>query len=212
MNERSFNSRERITMTKNDGKGKAFLIREAATRVISQKGYFQTSIHEIAKEAGISVGTIYNYFENKQEILLGIFSKEFEDRRDFYEELSQKEMPLVEGIKEILNRHFSQLESHKELMRVIIQERFKPGSELEEKLNRQYREVIQYVEELVKQALENDQIRNCEPQVVAIALFGAVEAVVSYGVLQEKKKQKDLFKRAPEELAHFFWKGVKKEN
>ena len=199
-------------MIEDSGKNKASLIREAATQVISHKGYFQTSIHEIAKEAGISVGTIYNYFENKQEILLDIFSEEFEDRKEFYEELSQKDMPLVEGIKEILDRHFSQLESHKELMRVIIQERFKPGSKLGKKLNQQYGEVIRYVENLVEQALENDQIRNCDPRVVATALFGAVESVVAYGVLQEEEEQNELFQRAPEELANFFWKGVQKTN
>ncbi|MFB6290741.1 MAG: TetR/AcrR family transcriptional regulator [Candidatus Bipolaricaulia bacterium] len=197
-------------MTKNR-RGKDSLIREAATQVISRQGYFQTSIDEIAKEAGISVGTIYNYFDNKQDILLDIFSKEFEDRKEFYEELSKKRMPLVEGIREILDRHFSQLDSHKELMQVIVQERFKPGSKLGKKLDKQYREVIKYVEELVNRALENGQIRDCDPKVVATALFGAVESVVAYGTLQEEKAEKELFEKAPEELANFFWKGVRKD-
>lgn len=199
-------------MTENNSKGKSSLVREAATRVISQQGYFQTSIQEIAKEAGISVGTIYNYFENKQEILLNIFSKEFEDRKEFYEELSHQDIPLVEGIQAILDRHFSQLESHKELLRVIVQERFKPGSKLGKQLNQQYREVIRYVENLVRGALENGQIRSCEPKVVAMALFGAVESIVAYGVLLDEGEQEELFARAPEELANFFWRGLKKEN
>lgn len=199
-------------MTENTSKGKSSLIREAATRVISHQGYFQTSIHEIAKEAGISVGTIYNYFENKQEILLDIFSKEFEDRKEFYEELSRQDIPLVEGIQAILDRHFSQLESHKELLRVIVQERFKPGSKLGKQLNQQYLEVVRYVENLVKGALENGQIRNCDPTVVAMALFGAVESIVAYGVLRDEEEQAELFARAPEELANFFWRGLRKEN
>ncbi|MCF7891013.1 TetR/AcrR family transcriptional regulator [Candidatus Bipolaricaulota bacterium] len=199
-------------MTEDSSKGKSTLIREAATRVISHQGYFQTSIQEIAKEAGISVGTIYNYFENKQEILLDIFSKEFEDRKEFYEELSRQDTPLVEGIQAILNRHFSQLESHKELLRVIVQERFKPGSKLGKQLNQQYREVIRYVENLVKRALENGQIRSCDPKVVATALFGAVESIVAYGVLRGEEEQEELFARAPEELANFFWWGLRIEN
>lgn len=199
-------------MRENGAKGKASLIRQAATKVISQKGYFQTSISEIADEAGISVGTIYNYFETKQEILLDIFSKEFEDRKKFYKELSRQNIPLVEEIRAILDRHFSQLESHKELLRVIVQERFKPGSKLGEQLDRQYREVISYVENLVKQALENGQIRKCEPKIVAMALIGAVESIVAYSVFRDEEEQEELFARAPEELANFFWRGLSEEN
>jgi len=110
--------------------GRKAAIREAATKVISQKGFFQTRPKEVAKEAGISVGTIYNYYESKQEILLDIFHEEFADRRDLYEELSSGDLPLIDQIKMILERHFSRLTNHKELMRVIIQERFKPGSKL----------------------------------------------------------------------------------
>lgn len=199
-------------MSEDGAKEKASLIREAATKIISQKGYFQTSISEIASEAGISVGTIYNYFETKQEILLDIFSKEFEDRKEFYKELSQQDITLVEQIRAILDRHFSQLESHKELLRVIVQERFKPGSKLGNQLDRQYKEVISYVENLVKQALENGQIRKCEPKVVSMALFGAVESIVAFGVLRGEEEQEELFARAPEELANFFWSGLSKEN
>lgn len=199
-------------MSEDGVRDKTSLIREAATKVISQKGYFQTSINEIANEASISVGTIYNYFENKQEILLDIFSKEFEDRKEFYKELSQQDIPLVEQIRAILDRHFSQLESHKELLRVIVQERFKPGSKLGKQLDRQYGEVISYVENLVKEALENGQIRKCDPKVVSMALFGAVEAIVAYSALRDKEGQEELFARAPEELANFFWRGLSEEN
>ena len=212
MNERSFIFDGGEVMADDSGRDKGWLIRQAATKVFSKKGYFQTSAHEIAEEAGVSVGTIYNYFGSKQDILLDIYAEEFEDRQDFYEELSTSDLPLVEQIKRILDRHFSQLTSHKELMQVIIQERFKPGSSLGQKLNQRYEEVVHYIEMLVSQALKQGQIRQCNPRVIASALFGAVESVVAYGMLKDEKEQKALFRRAPEELAEFFWKGIKKDN
>ena len=192
-------------------KDKKVVIREAATRVISRKGYFNTRPKDVAEEADISVGTIYNYYEGKQEILLDIFSKELSDRKDFYRELSQRDLPLIDQIEKILERHFSRLINHKELMKVIIQERFKPGSKLGGELNESYREVIRYIEKLIEEALEKDQIRPCNPQIIAAALFGSVESAIAAGILQEEKDEEKIFSLAPEELAEFFWNGLKKE-
>ena len=44
------------------------LIIETATRLFSGKGFHATSIQDIVSESGLSVGTIYLYFANKEEI------------------------------------------------------------------------------------------------------------------------------------------------
>lgn len=194
------------------GSGKSKTIQEAAIEVISRKGYFQTSVKEIAEEAGVSAGTIYNYFEDKQDILIEIFSSEFEDRKEFYKGLSEGDLSLFEQIKMILDRHFSKMADHEQLMTVIIQERFKPGSRLGRKLNERYEEVVLEIAELIEEALEQDQIRKCDLRVVASAMFGAVESVVAYGMLQDPETRDEIFDEAPGELAEFFWKGIKQNN
>lgn len=45
------------------------IIKEAAEKLILQKGFRDTTIKEISKSAKISVGTIYRYYKNKEEIL-----------------------------------------------------------------------------------------------------------------------------------------------
>lgn len=50
-------------------------ILDAATQVFAHKGFHATKIKDIAAEAGIADGTIYNYFKNKQTLLLGIFDR-----------------------------------------------------------------------------------------------------------------------------------------
>src|SRR5512141_2464613 len=50
-------------------------ILEAADVVFAQKGFHPTTTKDIAKQAGISEGTIYNYFESKTALLLGIFER-----------------------------------------------------------------------------------------------------------------------------------------
>lgn len=50
-------------------------ILDAATAVFVEKGFHPATIRDIAKHAGISDGTIYNYFDNKTALLLGIFDR-----------------------------------------------------------------------------------------------------------------------------------------
>ena len=45
------------------------LIIDAAMVLFAEKGYYNTSINEIAKNAGISKGLVYNYFKSKEDLL-----------------------------------------------------------------------------------------------------------------------------------------------
>jgi len=47
-------------------------ILEAAVKVFAAKGYHRATIPDIAKEARIAVGTIYNYFGKKDDLLLAL--------------------------------------------------------------------------------------------------------------------------------------------
>ncbi|MFA5374502.1 MAG: TetR/AcrR family transcriptional regulator [Dehalococcoidia bacterium] len=45
---------------------------DAAFDVFSRKGFAEATTHEIAKEAGVAVGTIYKYFNNKRDLLVKV--------------------------------------------------------------------------------------------------------------------------------------------
>src|SRR5499425_3685935 len=44
-------------------------ILDAALVCFARRGFHQTSMHDISAEAGISVGLIYRYFENKEAVI-----------------------------------------------------------------------------------------------------------------------------------------------
>ena len=51
-----------------------------AIRMISDRGYDATTLREIAKEAGVSVGLLYRYFPSKQAVIIALYD---ELSRDF---------------------------------------------------------------------------------------------------------------------------------
>ena len=50
-------------------------ILDAATVIFSEKGFHTTTIQDIAGQAGIADGTVYNNFDSKPSLLLGIFDR-----------------------------------------------------------------------------------------------------------------------------------------
>jgi AcrR family transcriptional regulator len=50
-------------------------ILRAAAEAFAERGYHATTIKEIARLAGVADGTIYNHFDNKEALLLGIFGQ-----------------------------------------------------------------------------------------------------------------------------------------
>ena len=55
---------------------------QAALELFALRGYQRTSISEIAKTAGISKGLMYNYFENKEDLLKSVVIYNFKEASD----------------------------------------------------------------------------------------------------------------------------------
>lgn len=51
-------------------------LKTAAYQVFSQKGYKATGISEIARQAGVAVGSFYNYYDSKEAIFLDVYIAE----------------------------------------------------------------------------------------------------------------------------------------
>ena len=54
------------------------LIRSSARTLFSEKGYFSTTTNEIARRAGISIGTLYSYYRDKTDIYEDLVREHYE--------------------------------------------------------------------------------------------------------------------------------------
>ena len=67
----------------------------AATKVFAKKGFFKAKVSEIAREAGIADGTVYIYFDHKDDILIALFEEKMSQVLDnMKEQLSLENDPL----------------------------------------------------------------------------------------------------------------------
>jgi AcrR family transcriptional regulator len=87
-------------------------IKEAALELFARNGYQSTSISQIAKEAGISKGLIYNYFDSKEALLEAIVLEVIEDgERLMGMALEQYEQP-GEQLRFIIESSFQMVHSN----------------------------------------------------------------------------------------------------
>ncbi len=78
---------------------------QAAVKLFSEKGFENTSVDELAKEAGVGKSTIYGYFQTKSEIFLAFC----EDEINFvFADLSEKSDPDASLQEQLLNLFMGQ--------------------------------------------------------------------------------------------------------
>ena len=100
-------------MSKNEKKE---IIMKTALSLFAKRGFYNTTIADIAKEMGMSVGNMYNYFTSKEALakeLLIYTSKRFGDE---IRKINDLDINSKEKIKKIVELYFSIAESEPELV------------------------------------------------------------------------------------------------
>ena len=64
-------------------------ILDAALVCFAKRGFHQTSMHDISAEAGISVGLIYRYFENKEAVISAMADRHKKEISDMLQRARQ---------------------------------------------------------------------------------------------------------------------------
>ena len=75
---------------------------KAATKIFIKKGFFGTTISEIAKEADIGKGTIYEYFKSKDDIIFSTFSLYINNIRKKIEKIIESKLNPKEKLEKAI--------------------------------------------------------------------------------------------------------------
>jgi AcrR family transcriptional regulator len=79
-------------------------IMQAAMVCFAKRGFHQTSMHDISAEAGISVGLIYRYFENKEAVISAMADRHKQEIHDVLERARQAPT-LLESLEILFTAH-----------------------------------------------------------------------------------------------------------
>ncbi|MFD2673679.1 TetR/AcrR family transcriptional regulator [Marinicrinis sediminis] len=104
---------------------------EEAIALFAEKGYYQTTIQEIAEHCGMSKGSVYSYFESKEDLLLSIFQYYYELFTGRLTRIAEDtSLDSRERIIRQIEAMFEVFESHRDF--ILMQMKEKPFKNLSE--------------------------------------------------------------------------------
>lgn len=185
-------------------------ILKAAVKVFAEKGFYNSRVSEIAKEANVADGTIYLYFKNKDDILISLFEEEFgrivENMR---KELAKEKDPL-QKIRVFAIMHLSIVSKQQQLGEVLGVEVRQSSKFMKEYINNPFIEYLNLIRSIVIEGQEKGFIRkDLTPGIIKRALFGALDEMARYWVLSTKKKHS--INEAALQISEVFIRGVMSE-
>jgi AcrR family transcriptional regulator len=144
-----------------------------AAQVFAEKGFHKATTKEIAQAAGISEGTIYNYFENKRQVLIAMV-----------------ELIATQSLKSIIAGHPP--EDPKEFLTMIMRDRFQLAQErgylmapimaeifadadLRQEVYQQIAvPIASHLEQYVQAHIDSGRFREVNPMIITRAFVGAM--------------------------------------
>ncbi|MFY0802578.1 TetR/AcrR family transcriptional regulator [Peribacillus frigoritolerans] len=105
-------------------------IRTAAMELFMKQGYYTTSISDIAKQAGISKGLLYNYYKGKEELLSEMVEARIREVVEVMEEAFTLNTPR-EQLEHIINGAIDNILQKPEVHRFYLHLQTQPESDEE---------------------------------------------------------------------------------
>ena len=187
-------------MNKRSGKESKKKILSAATRVFSEYGYKGASMRMIARSADISIGGLYLYFKNKEDLYTTLIRISLNDLAgETREALGDIDDP-AEAIRTFITMRVHYAKKHRELILILGKEQgFTFGIKARKQFFKEQRKVI---EEIVRKGITSGRIRKCKVEEVAKIIICALRGFI----LSMLVEQDALF--SPEECGTLVLEGL----
>ncbi|MBM3252654.1 MAG: TetR/AcrR family transcriptional regulator [Candidatus Omnitrophica bacterium] len=187
-------------------------ILKAAERVFAQKGYHNTTVDDISKEAQYAVGTLYLYFKNKQDIYLTLIEEKMDKIFQNVREVVSKAKTGPEKLRALVETHLTSFEENEDFFRIYFSER--PDSRwiirdrMSKTIMEKFMRYATFVSELIKDAQRDNSIkREFDPKRIAFLLIGMMNATI-FPWLRDISEKKESLKTFAPIICEVFFKGV----
>lgn len=180
---------------------------EAALKVFAKNGFYNSKVSEIARAADVADGTIYLYFQNKDDILISLFEEEMGNVLDKMKQALQTVTDPAAKLERFAHQHLTMLEENQELAEIIQVELRQSSKFMKEYENDRFHQYLNIISSIIKQGQERGVFRrDILPGVAKRAFFGALDEMSRYWILSPVKKYSTAV--AAQQISAFFIKGM----
>lgn len=189
-------------MNKRSGIESKKKILAAAIKVFSSSGYANANMRMIAKASGLSIGSLYLYFRNKEDLFLTLIKSRLDAILDLGREILDKNDTPEKTLRIFVSRHLDFAKKHKELLLIQGREHCLTfGMQMKKKFFRIQRKRI---EEIIRRGVNSGVFRKCDTAETAKIIQCSLRGFILSMLIDTKA----LF--SPEEFSNIIIRGLKR--
>lgn len=138
---------------------KRLRILDTATRVFAEKGFVGANINIIAREAGVSIGAMYNYFDTKEDLFLTVI----DHLHDFLEQgllsVVREDMGFFDALETMMREAVAGAATHRDKTILYLNTTAEPIDGLAERLSKKMEGVtIEFYRNMATQAVRSGEL------------------------------------------------------
>lgn len=150
----------------------------AATKSFTLFGYKATTIEQVAKLANVGKGTIYTFFQNKDELFQEVVLNLIYEMKEATDETIDVNVSFLENAHTALMKILEFRERHLLFAKLIEEEKSLRTPAVHEMLLIIEKEIVSYVSMRIHNGIKKGEIRDCNPEHIAYLMLKSYLAFV----------------------------------
>lgn len=167
-------------------------ILQAATKSFTLFGYKATTIDQVAKIANVGKGTIYTFYDNKEQLFEEVVIHLIQEMKRETDATIDIEASFMHNAHTALMKMLQFRERHLLFAKLIEEEKALRTPAVKQMLLKIEREIISYVSMRIRNGIAKGEILDCNPEHVAFLLFKSYIAfIVDWQLTHEEPIQEE---------------------
>lgn len=142
----------------------------AALDLFVENGYHNVSIHEVQKRAGVSIGSIYNYFGGKEGVAQALYKHILKELDDLVDSVIEEHTSSWEQCASLIGQLFGYTETHRNIIAFIFHA--KHNEFISEDPLATLSQPFIKMRSIIKKGIESGEFIALDPWVMSASVFG----------------------------------------
>jgi TetR/AcrR family transcriptional regulator len=182
----------------------------AALDLFSEKGYHNVSMHQIAGKAEFAIGTLYKFFQNKEDLYKALVLEQCDKFEDAIARAIEKSDDEVEKLRNYVRTKSEEFRSNLPFVRLFLAESrgasFNIKAGLDEEVRKRYYGFLERLASIFESGMSNKRFKKiAAPYYLAVALDSVVDA---YLLLWLESPERHSYPEDPQTILDIFFRGL----
>ncbi len=166
-------------------------ILEVALNIFARKGFFKTTVDDIARSSKVAKGTIYLYFRDKSDIYINCIEEQLNSALADLKKISKENISSVKKLTHIAEDWFSHSVEFHKFFPVISMENINQALKIMKEIKKRVFpiicEIISAVANIIDEGIKNGEFRNINPKIAAISFLNIMRAPLLLNLFTSEK-------------------------